>query len=45
MPCFGPAAVALKWNFLWINLTAPFAGALAGVVFWKVIETPLENPA
>ncbi|WP_020470706.1 MIP/aquaporin family protein [Zavarzinella formosa] len=46
---FGPAAVSLRWDFLWIYLTAPFAGSLAGVVFWKIIgasqSLPTENHA
>jgi MIP family channel proteins len=46
---FGPAAVSMRWDFQWIYLTAPVAGALAGVLFWKLIETPRiiapENPA
>ena len=37
---FGPATVSMNWDFLWIYLSAPFVGALAGVAYWKLIETP-----
>ena len=41
---FGPDAVAFKWDYLWIYLSAPFAGAIAGVLFWKLVETPTAAP-
>lgn len=37
---FGPAAVSMNWDFLWIYLSAPIVGAFAGVAYWKLIETP-----
>lgn len=36
---FGPAAVSMNWDHLWIYLSAPIIGALAGVGYWKLIET------
>jgi len=40
---FGPALVALEWPGLWVHLTAPFAGAVAGMIAYQAMragETP-----
>ena len=35
---FAPAAINNHWQYLWIYLTAPFIGALAAVVFFKIVK-------
>lgn len=40
---FAPAAVALQWDFLWVYLTAPIVGALAGVMVFRIIFGPEAN--
>ncbi len=35
---FAPAVVAGNFAHLWIYLTAPIAGALAGVMIWRILR-------
>ena len=40
---FGPALVAMEWGDLWLHLTAPFVGAVLGMVAYELLragETP-----
>ncbi|HUR26175.1 MAG TPA: aquaporin [Candidatus Thermoplasmatota archaeon] len=40
---FGPALAAMEWPDLWLHLTAPFAGAVLGMVAYQLLragETP-----
>jgi aquaporin Z len=39
-----PAAVAGRWEHLWIYLTAPMMGAVAGVLIFRGMHT-VENPS
>jgi aquaporin NIP len=45
---FGPALAALEWGDLWVHLTAPFAGAVLGMVAYEALragETPGRGEA
>lgn len=45
---FGPALAALDWPDVWVHLTAPFAGAILGMVAYEVLragETPGKGEA
>jgi MIP family channel proteins len=37
---FAPALVALRFDSLWVYLTAPVLGACAGVLVWRCVQEP-----
>ena len=39
----GPAVVATEWTGLWIYVSAPVAGALAGALPYQAIRGPRET--